>query len=138
MRLTQLETFSNSWTGKFPSDFLQRLDRMFDRLTLVNQSVATTLNGYTLKSDDRVESLRVDTSAGNTTIYLPSQPVGYRRRTVMKTVAANVLIIDGNGALIFGPGGWAAGVTQAFLNGQWESLTFEPTGTSWVVVASVP
>lgn len=114
------------------------LDRNFDALAVKDSIVSTTTDGYTLRHTDTVVSLYVDTTVANLTIYLPDTPTGNQRRTVTKVVAANVLIVDGNGALIYGPGGWAAGVAQAFLNNQWESLTFEPTGTGWVIVACVP
>lgn len=131
-----IEKFSNLYN--LPGEFLAKLDRNFLRLAEEDATYSTTLIGFTLTLRDKISSLYVDTTAANTTIYLPDQPVGNRRRTVTKTVAANVLIIDGNGATIYGPGGWAGGVTQVFLNGQWESLTFEPTGTAWVIVAAVP
>lgn len=121
-----------------PTGFIQRLNDNLEVLAAEDGPVSTSTNGYTLRAGDKVGSLYVDTTAANTTIYLPESPTGSQRRTVVKVVAANVLIIDGNGNTIYGPGGWAAGVSQAFLNGRWESLTFEPTGSAWAIVGAVP
>lgn len=126
------------FTTNLPREFLYKLDRNFERVEIAHEIVSLSDTVITLKSTDNINSVIVDTTAANGTVYLPTQPTGIRRRTVTKSVAANVLIIDGNGSTIYGPGGWAAGVSQAFLNNQWESLTFEPTGTAWIIVASVP
>lgn len=127
-----------SFAGKFTNapGFITTLQNILT--VLATESMTYSLaQDYTFSVTDNIGSLYVDTTAANVTIYLPP-PTGSRRRTVVKTVAANILIIDGSGSTIYGPGGWVAGVAQAFINGRWESLTFEPTGSAWAIVGAVP
>ena len=126
-----VEIFFGRFTA-VTSEFFARLDRNFRTLAQDEVMESTTLDGYTLKSTDSIKSLQVDATAAALTVYLPESPTGNRRRTVTKTdVSVNAVTVDGNGALINGA------ATQP-LAAQYDSITVEPTGTSWLIVASYP
>jgi hypothetical protein len=119
------------FVGMFGLDFgvAARLDQNFDTLNIAPKPYAV-VGTHTLKADDQVLSLQVDATAAAITVYLPVSPTGNRRRTVIKTDAsANAVTVNGNGSLINGA------ATQA-LAAQYDSITVEPTGTGWLIVAS--
>lgn len=131
--MISLEKFTGIF-AKFPAEFLWKLDRNSRRLENVANAgpVATTLSGYTLKDDDLVESLQVNANTAAVTIYLPASPTGNRRRTITKTDASvNVVTVNGNGNNI-------NGAASQPLAAQYDSITVEPTGTEWLIVASYP
>lgn len=118
------------WTGGLTQALFAKLDRNFRVLAQELVSETTTLNGYTLKHTDQIQTLFVDATAGALTVYLPDQPVGGRRRTIMKSDAsANAVTVDGNGNNINGAG------TSA-LAAQYDSITVEADGTQWWIIAS--
>lgn len=105
------------------------LDRNFDTLARETGPFAVS-SDFTLTSSDAIDSVQVDATAGAVTIYLPEQPVGNRRRRVIKTdSSANAVTVDGNGNSINGAS------TQS-LAAQYDSITVEATGTEWLIVAS--
>ena len=114
-----------------PGEFLDRLNRNFERAALVEEVYAISETGFVFKPTDNIRSLNIDSTSGNLTVYLPVSPTGERRRTITKTVAANVITINGNGSLINGA------ATQALTN-QYDSITVEPTGTGWLIVSIYP
>lgn len=125
-----LEKFVNQFN--LPPLFLSRLDKNFATLGREEEVEQTTFDGYTLKATDNIKSLQVDATAAALTVYLPTSPTGNRRRTITKTDAsANAVTVDGNGNNISGAGTYA-------LANQWDSVTVEPTGTEWIVVAFYP
>jgi hypothetical protein len=118
--------------GRFvnlPSTFLQLLDRNFEALTNDLVPAQVSVSGFILTPFDKISSLQVNAASSAITVYLPSQPVGSQRRTVIKTDSSgNVVTVDGNGYNINGS-------TTASLAGQYDSVTVEPTGTEWLIVA---
>lgn len=125
-----VESFG-TWTQGVTSELISRLDRNFRRLSEEDQAVAVTAD-FTLKPQDKINSVQVDATAGNVLVYLPSSPTGTRRYTMTKTdSSANWAVLDGNGSLI-------NGASQQALGSQYDSITVEPTGTGWIIVACVP
>lgn len=114
-----------------PSEILSRLDRNFNRVPQTYDIIQTSVD-YTLKVTDTITSIQVDATSGDTLVYLPDQPVGKRRYTMTKTdSSANFAVFDGNGSLI-------NGAAQQAIGTQYDSITVEPTGTGWIIVACVP
>lgn len=115
-----------------PSELMRRLDENFTNIENDEKLVSTNLNGYTLKGSDTVISLQVNATASALTIYLPDQPNGNRRRTITKTDSSgNAVTVNGNGNLINGSATYS-------LPNQYNSVTVEPTGTDWLIVAAYP
>lgn len=113
---------------KFSGELLARLDRNFQNIAIETSPYAVT-STFTFTNDDTVDSLQVDASAGPITVYLPEQPNGNRRRRVIKTdVSVNAVTVDGNGNNI-------NGAATYILAAQYDYLTVEPTGTSWLIVS---
>lgn len=79
-------------------------------LGAVWQSIVTKTANYTLNSTDY--TVRADTTNGNLTITLPSNPIDGRICNVKKVATANTLIITGNGAPVDG----ASSVSVTTLN----------------------
>lgn len=127
--MKRIELFGGiPWT--LPANFVMRLDRNLRALAVEEGPEQTTLDGYTLKDTDTINSLQVDATAAALTVYLPERPVGKRRRTIIKTDSSgNAVTVNGNGNLINGA------ATQS-LAAQYDSITVEPTGTGWLIVAS--
>jgi hypothetical protein len=126
-----MEKFASRGPGSgLPTWLLVMLDRNFDLVPLKTAPKATSTNGFMLSADDKIDSLQVDATTAALTVYLPRQPVGNRRRTVIKTDASgNAVTVNGNGSLINGA------ATQV-LAAQYNFITVEPTGTGWLIVAS--
>ena len=127
MRIRLIELFST----KVEVDFLWKLKKNLELLAFRAGPYAVT-SGYTFTNADMIESLQVDATSGAITIYLPDQPNGDRLRRVIKTDASgNAVTLNGNGNLINGAATYA-------LAAQYNSVTVEPTGTGWLIVASYP
>lgn len=110
------------------SDFLIRLDRNFDKLARPYEPYAVTTTGFEFSPTDFIDSVQADATSAALTVYLPEQPVGSRRRRVIKTdSSANVVTVDGNGNNINGG-------TTYVLSAQYEFVEVEPTGTEWLIV----
>jgi hypothetical protein len=112
-----------------PGEFLQRLDRNFE-LVAQEERVYAVASAYTFQNSDTVTSLQVNATTAAITILLPASPTGSRRRTITKTDASgNAVTVNGNGVNINGAATYS-------LPAQWNSVTVEPTGTQWIVVAN--
>lgn len=122
-----IEKFA-SFFSNLPSDFLLRLDRNFSSLARETEPFATSVAEFTLRSTDSIDSLQVDATAANATVYIPSSPTGNRRRRIIKTdSSANTVTVNGNGSLI-------NGASTYVLASQYDKCDLEPTGTGWLIV----
>lgn len=119
------------FVGQYPkidSLFLLSLDQNFELLGRVVDILETTEN-YTFRNDDNIDSVHVDATGGNLTITMPASATGSRLRRVVKMdSSANTVTVDGNGNNI-------SGSATVALAGQWDSITMEPSGDQWVIVA---
>lgn len=122
--MIRLEKFVGFFTA-FTSEFLSRLDRNLNKLAQENGPYAIA-NDYIFTEDDQIDSLQVDATAANRTIYLPASPTGNRRRRVIKTDSSvNTVTLNGNGSLI-------NGATSVILATQYDYIEVEPTGVGWL------
>lgn len=128
---TIIERFAGGFR-EVTNEFLSRLDRNFARLAAAEMAIQVVGVNYGLLVTDTIASVQVDATAGALTVALPSSPTGSRRRTITKTdVSVNAVTVSGNGSLI-------NGATTYVLAAQYDSVTVEPTGTGWLVVAVYP
>lgn len=110
------------------SELFLRLDRNFQKVALTMTSPLSISGGFTFTNTDQVDSLQVDAMSAALTIYLPEQPVGNRRRRIIKTDSStNTVTIDGNGSLINDSSTYV-------LASQYDRLWVEPTGTGWLII----
>lgn len=126
--MKRLEPFFNWASSGLPASFVQQLDRMFGLALSEYEPSSATITGFTFSPTDKIDSLQVNATSGNLTVYLPSQPNGNRRRRVIKTdVSVNTVTVSGNGSLINGSATFV-------LNAQYDKVWVEPTGTGWLII----
>ena len=107
------------------------IDRKIQFLNFVNEGrqKSTKVGNYTILDADRHPILYVDSSGGDITITLPTLADNQNKLvTVVKTVAANNVIIDGEGAETIN------GELTYTLFGQYEYLTLIGLSSSWFII----
>lgn len=120
------------WVPQYiPNGLALQLDSVLDFLGQTVSTFSVNQN-FTLTATDKIVSVQANATTAALTIYLPVSSTGNRRRTITKTdVSVNTVTIDGNGNLI-------NGALTIVLTTQYDSVTVEPVGTEWFVVASAP
>lgn len=117
------------FAGQFstlPTAFLLLLDRNFSAVMRRDQIHAAD-SDYTFTGTDNIDSLQVDATAGNITVYLPVRIDNVRRRVIKTDASANTVTLDGNGLLI-------NGAATVVLAAQYDFVWVEPTLTGWLII----
>ena len=92
--------------------------------------IKNILADYTITMNDSI--LLCDSTGGDITItLLPAAKLIYKKITVKKTVAANNVIIDGDGSETID------GAATKTISNQWESLTIISDGSNWYIIGEL-